>query len=36
MEPFLVAREFLATIPGVPILVADAIDAETEPDIGPL
>lgn len=33
MEPFLVAREFLTTIPGVSILVADVIVAETGADM---
>ena len=33
MEPFRVAREFLATIPGVSILVADVIIAETGADM---
>ena len=33
MEPFLAAREFLATIPGVSTLVADVIIAETGADM---
>lgn len=33
MEPFLVAREFLTTIPGVSTLVADVIVAETGADM---
>lgn len=33
MEPFLVAREFLTTIPGVSVLVADVIVAETGADM---
>ena len=33
MEPFQVAREFLSTIPGVSILVADVIVAETGADM---
>ncbi len=33
MEPFRTAREFLATIPGVSILVADVIIAETGADM---
>ena len=34
MDPFRVAREFLATIPGVSVLVADVIVAETGADMG--
>lgn len=33
MSPFLVAREFLATIPGISILVADVLIAETGADM---